>query len=76
MQRTRRGADDVGAPHDLLCCARTLAQFRGFAVRPLDDELLPDEELLPDDEGEGGGAELVLRGRWDAVPLELPCVCV
>ena len=58
------------------------AQGRGFAVRvlPLEDEPpddeLPDEALLPDDDDEGGGGEYVLRGRSDAVPLELPCVCV
>jgi len=58
-------------------------QGRGFAVLPLDelpddelpDDELPEEELLPD-EDEGGGGEYVLRGRSDAVPLELPCVCV
>jgi hypothetical protein len=49
-------------------------------VLPLDEELpdeeLPDEELLPDDDDEGGGGVYVLRGRSDAVPDELPCVCV
>ena len=66
--------------------SRRSTQGRGFAVRvpPLDelpDEELPEEELpedalLPDDEVEGGGGVYVLRGRSEAEPVELPCVCV
>jgi len=63
--------------------SRRSAQGRGFAVRPLDDdslpdddEVLPDDELLPEDDGVGGGGVYVLRGRSDAVPVEPPCVCV
>ena len=55
------------------------AQGRGFAVRslPPDDELpLLDDEPLPEDADGDGGGLYVLRGRSDAVPVELPCVCV
>jgi len=83
MLHAREGADIVGTLSRSGLRLKRATQGRGFAVRPLslDDELLPDEELpcealLPDDDGGGGGGLYVLRGRSEAVPLELPCVCV
>ena len=77
-----KGVPTSSAPLcQIASCAERSPQGRGFAVRvlPLDEELpdeLPDDELLPDDDDEGGGGVYVLRGRSDAVPDELPCVCV
>ena len=77
----REGAPTARRPFVVLRIGRDADQFRGLAVRslPPDDELpLLDDEPLPEDAdaaGAGGGL-YVLRGRSDAVPVELPCVWV